>query len=486
MPIHGHTKIELTNQTTGEVETIEKDNIVTNAVAQIFNAFNGTALLRQANAEGEHGASSGWQLLESLYGGILLYDTALGSDPNTLFAPATAHIVGSGVPKVLNNGSGLQRGSFNSAESKTDLENGVVTFVYDFATSQANGSIAAVCLTGRYGGFFDEADANLPAADGACINQYCVSTLFGQESAFPKAGGLTDAELYGRPLYADPENDEMVFAAIEGSKLVLRHVAALSTEIDLFNPIGTSRVKSRRELDIADLMQTSGNTYNAVTYDADADKICVLCLPGGSSQLKTTGQIRVRSYDRKTLEAKTSQFTNPTGVTLQADIGGVAPGLRTIGTVLGGSLIMTGWSSRSTEVVPVFKIPLSDPSKVTTIENHGLRLPMIQDAHDGRLYYLGNKSNTCGMVLNLSTNEIRTIEACYTTDQYPYMVVPTLGQPTTPYAVRYSASSANRESTIRPCIRRNYLATINDLDAPVEKTADKTMKITYTLRREES
>ena len=43
MPIHGHTKIELTNQTTGEVETIEKDNIVTNAVSQIFNAFNGMA-----------------------------------------------------------------------------------------------------------------------------------------------------------------------------------------------------------------------------------------------------------------------------------------------------------------------------------------------------------------------------------------------------------------------------------------------------------
>ena len=42
MPIHGHTKIELTSQTTGEVETIEKDNIVTNAVSQIFNAFNGT------------------------------------------------------------------------------------------------------------------------------------------------------------------------------------------------------------------------------------------------------------------------------------------------------------------------------------------------------------------------------------------------------------------------------------------------------------
>ena len=141
MPIHGHTKIELTSQTTGEVETIEKDNIVTNAISQIFNAFNGMALLREANANGEYGSTSdkSWELLESLYGGILLYDTALGSDPNTLFAPPEANLVGSGVPKVLNNGKGLQRGSFNTTESKTDLENGVVTFVYDFATSQANG-----------------------------------------------------------------------------------------------------------------------------------------------------------------------------------------------------------------------------------------------------------------------------------------------------------------------------------------------------------
>lgn len=58
MPIHGHTKIELTSQTTGEVETIEKDNIVTNAVSQIFNAFNGMALLREANANGEYGSTS--------------------------------------------------------------------------------------------------------------------------------------------------------------------------------------------------------------------------------------------------------------------------------------------------------------------------------------------------------------------------------------------------------------------------------------------
>ena len=66
----------------------------------------------EVTADGEYGSPSdkSWELLESLYGGILLYDTALGSDPNTLFAPPEANLVGSGVPKVLNNGKGLQRG----------------------------------------------------------------------------------------------------------------------------------------------------------------------------------------------------------------------------------------------------------------------------------------------------------------------------------------------------------------------------------------
>ena len=64
--------------------------------------------------------------------------------------------------------------------------------------------------------------------------------------------------------------------------------------------------------------------------------------------------------------------------------------------------------------------------------------------------------------------------------------VPVLGQPAVPYMVRYDANSGNNQSTVHQGIRRNYLGTINDLDAPVQKTADKTMKITYTLRREES
>ena len=81
---------------------------------------------------------------------------------------------------------------------------------------------------------------------------------------------------------------------------------------------------------------------------------------------------------------------------------------------------------------------------------------------------------------------MHAIEAYYNYEQYPYLAVPVLGQSAVPYMVRYDANSGNNQSTVHQGIRRNYLGTINDLDAPVQKTADKTMKITYTLRREES
>lgn len=195
----------------------------------------------------------------------------------------------------------------------------------------------------------------------------------------------------------------------------------------------------------------------------------------------------MRTYDRKTLEAKTYEFANPTGVTLAGNVGGTSPGLRNTGRLLGGCLFMAGYTtSPSANAVPFFKIPLADPSNVTAITTHDLLMPMFQDMHDGRIYFMGSRYTACGTVLNTATNEMHAIEAYYNYEQYPYLAVPVLGQPAVPYMVRYDANSGNNQSTVHQGIRRNYLGTINDLDAPVQKTADKTMKITYTLRREES
>ena len=312
-----------------------------------------------------------------------------------------------------------------------------------------------MCLTSRYGGFFGESETALPAADGSNTSSYYNSALFGQETIFPNAPGKNDRHLYGRPLYADPENDEMVFGAISNNKLVLRYATALTTEIDLFNPINTTRVKKTEERDLSDFLQVDHFSYSAVSYDVDADKICVVSTPG-ADQLKTTGLIRVRTYDRKTLEEKTYAFTNPTGVTLAGNVGGTSPGLRNTGRLLGGCLFMAGYTtSPSANAVPFFKIPLADPSNVTAITTHDLLMPMFQDMHDGRIYFMGSRYTACGTVLNTATNEMHAIEAYYNYEQYPYLAVPVLGQPAVPYMVRYDANSGNNQSTVHQemCIR---------------------------------
>ena len=42
MRLHGHTRLELTDIHTGAVEVVEKDNIITNAVGEIFNGYGGS------------------------------------------------------------------------------------------------------------------------------------------------------------------------------------------------------------------------------------------------------------------------------------------------------------------------------------------------------------------------------------------------------------------------------------------------------------
>ena len=54
-----------------------------------------------------------------------------------------------------------------------------------------------------------------------------------------------------------------------------------------------------------------------------------------------------------------------------------------------------------------------------------------------------------------------------------------LGEPLTPLRRYYSNQRVRTERVLRV----NYLGTINDLPRALEKTADKTMKIIYPLRK---
>ena len=79
--MHGHTRIELTDVHTGAVEVVESDNLITNAVSDIFNGYGGSLNKAMLLWRGDQGYTNAPKdLVTMFYGGLLLYDTPLGSD----------------------------------------------------------------------------------------------------------------------------------------------------------------------------------------------------------------------------------------------------------------------------------------------------------------------------------------------------------------------------------------------------------------------
>jgi len=139
----GRTTIILKDVNTGKEKKVVKENMVTNAVAAIFaNNFGNTMKISDAQITP----------IRNLFGGILCFADELTENANNIFPPTqqqnalVAH-AGSNTDTAHAN---PKLGAFNTTES-TRITNGY-RFVWDFATSQGNGSIAAVALTSAMGG----------------------------------------------------------------------------------------------------------------------------------------------------------------------------------------------------------------------------------------------------------------------------------------------------------------------------------------------
>ena len=145
MALKGHTKIELTNVNTGEVEVYEDDNMVTNALGMFvehtgcfnFNWFSMDSVLRTANPD----------LLTSR--GLMLFSDPIDEDPTIVYPPPGNYMTGQASTQTY---AGIQTtfGSYNINES-AQLENGW-RYVWDFNESQSNGRINCACLTSQHGG----------------------------------------------------------------------------------------------------------------------------------------------------------------------------------------------------------------------------------------------------------------------------------------------------------------------------------------------
>lgn len=145
--LKGKAKIELTNIHTGEREVIEEENMFTkgleytlNALEQFPTAVNNTQNQAEANCM--------YPIIENLLGGVMLFSGKLEENEENIYPPTEKDgITMTGCANTSVNDVAEQkfRGSFNDNESGPN-EDGGYTFVWDFATNQANGTIAALSL----------------------------------------------------------------------------------------------------------------------------------------------------------------------------------------------------------------------------------------------------------------------------------------------------------------------------------------------------
>ena len=151
MKLKGHVKIELTDTASGAVETVEKDNMITNAVNHLLG-LNPMGVFYAAGGEYDTHLQWNGELLPicpNMIGGLLLFANPIEENADNIFQ-YSANMPVAYASNDVNSTANPARGSLNLSESK-ELENGY-KFVWEFSPSQGNGTIAAVALTSARGG----------------------------------------------------------------------------------------------------------------------------------------------------------------------------------------------------------------------------------------------------------------------------------------------------------------------------------------------
>ena len=166
MKIKGHSTIELRDKS-GRVERYEDDNMVTNALQLYLNdlgEFNISPIYMTEVRE---------NLIGSLLGGVLAFDSHIAENANNIICPSGVGMTANGAYGVVSNDSVTEMGSFNSAESGWTSD-GKHKLVWDYTTTQGNGIINCLCLTSANHGYIGEGNATSMTAKATSRDDYAL------------------------------------------------------------------------------------------------------------------------------------------------------------------------------------------------------------------------------------------------------------------------------------------------------------------------
>ena len=461
----GTTKIELTNVKTGEVEKYENHNMLTNAISDIFKPLGlSNKPYRYFNDFVPY--------YEKLLGGILCFDTVIEENPNNYYPPVNANIVGCAAYGMQNNTQNTFRGGFNQTESEVNLNDRYVKYVYDFATSQANGTIESICLTNKNGGLTSYGGKNTAyISDYPLMQSICEDTL---QYVRPEYTGAPTGSKCSSIIV---DTTEVIFLIDRNEDCIYyfkiiddRHINIIKRRAFLKSVSILEDVRYKKplieEINLSELgVQIS---YNDIGYNYDPSKDCLYIYTCNTVGLGPNQTVLVTEIKIDSWEIKQYQVTNTTNVKLSTD--------RWDLFVTEGYLLIKTYNSP----YELYKINIENPADVvkfkrTNVDNIKSSAKCVIN---GRVYY--EYTNAQLLIANILTNEIMPPEAKSLFGNYrDFNATPVRNEP-----LLYFADFGNEDVDGCWNMMCNYLATINNLDVPITKTADKTMKITYILQEE--
>ncbi len=463
--LKGTTRIELTDVNTGEVEVFENHNMVTNALKDIFTPLG-------LSQRPSRYFVDFIPYYEKLLGGILCFDKEIPENPDDYYPPADANLVGCAAYGVQNNTTNTFRGGYNQTESEVNMKDRYVKYVYDFATSQANGTIASVCLTHKHGGFTSYGSKNAvytrdyPLMQGICEDnlQYVHPNHTGANTSSTHSGmtvGKTEVIFL-----IDKEKDCAYYLKVVDNTHI--HITKRRTYLKSVSILDDEyRTKPLiEEIEVAELSIPLTIGYWSINYDPSNDCVYFCCT--SNYYVPTNGSVLVTEIKVDTWKVKQYEVPNTANTNLRTDSCWQM-------FVASGYLLIKKYDSP----YDLYKIQISNPANVTEFKRtncssiNGVAKFVIND----RVYF--ENGNDQVLIADLYTNEIMPPEcqSFFNTGNWLHLT------PVRNNKLLYFADYGTW-STAGWYMFCNYLATINNLDTPVTKTADKTMKITYILQEE--
>ena len=472
--LKGKTTFELTDVNTGEVEVIEDTNMITNGLQDFLATYGyfGCDVLSKM------GDSSLWV---NALGGLFLFDSRLEENVENTFMPAGVKMIGNGSKDVANSGVVTELGSYNTSESGLQSD-GSVKFVYDFSTSQANGSIACACLTSKIGGYIGMGNSN----EKRIFNRDYSFTTFISDDRYIRTSNIDGSKNDGQHVLYASYNDNAIYLSnpynilynasyadqhwSATKKIQILKVKVGFTSIGIKERLLLNQVSETYDIDIPqDILTYMGTRTTFVYISADTDGNVFVVFNTGGSTLNNGSFCWIMKIDRER-NVTHYKFTNNVGSPIYFN--------RSIMVFNGEYLFVYTYNSPyklygikysdSTQIIDV-NWTLNSIYTLFNIDKN--RIGIFGNSYDGSNYY-------APLVYDVVNNELRYCngKGGYSSELY----IPFIDKKGV-YIYVYYYNSSNYSNYFKILKDPRYLATINNLSEPVVKTASKTMKVTYTI-----